>query len=56
MKKILIDVSEHQGKIDWEKAMHHIDGAILRCGYGSNYEDQDDVQLRKDQFASAVRS
>ena len=47
MKKILIDVSEHQGKIDWEKAMHHIDGAILRCGYGSDYTDQDDEMFRR---------
>ena len=45
MKKVLIDVSEHQGKIDWEKVMPHIDGAILRCGYGGNYEDQDDSQF-----------
>ena len=42
MKKTLIDVSEHQGKIDWEKVKPQIDGAILRCGYGSDYEDQDD--------------
>ena len=47
MKKILIDVSEHQGKIDWEKAMHHIDGAILRCGYGSDYEYQDDSMFKR---------
>lgn len=47
MKKILIDVSEHQGVIDWEKAMPHIDGAILRCGYGGNYEDQDDSQFKR---------
>lgn len=47
MKKILIDVSEHQGVIDWEKAMYHIDGAILRCGYGSDYERQDDEQFRR---------
>lgn len=47
MKKILIDVSEHQGKIDWEKVMPHIDGAILRCGYGGDYEDQDDEQFRR---------
>ena len=47
MKKILIDVSEHQGVIDWEKAMYHIDGAILRCGYGSDYPDQDDAQFRR---------
>ena len=47
MKKILIDVSEHNGVIDWEKAMYHIDGAILRCGYGSDYERQDDKQFRR---------
>ena len=47
MKKILIDVSEHQGVIDWEKVMPHIDGAILRCGYGGDYEDQDDEQFRR---------
>jgi lysozyme len=47
VKKILIDVSEHQGVIDWEKAMYHIDGAILRCGYGGDYEDQDDEQFRR---------
>ena len=47
MKKILIDVSEHQGVIDWEKVMPHIDGAILRCGYGSDYADQDDEQFKR---------
>lgn len=47
MKKILIDVSEHQGEIDWEKARHHIDGAILRCGYGGNYKEQDDEQFKR---------
>lgn len=47
MKRILIDVSEHQGVIDWEKVRHHIDGAILRCGYGSDYPDQDDKQFKR---------
>ena len=47
MKKVLIDVSEHQGNIDWEKVMPHIDGAILRCGYGGNYEDQDDSMFKR---------
>lgn len=47
MKKILIDVSEHQGKIDWEKVRSHIDGAILRCGYGSDFESQDDGQFKR---------
>jgi GH25 family lysozyme M1 (1,4-beta-N-acetylmuramidase) len=27
--------------------MYHIDGAILRCGYGGNYEDQDDEQFKR---------
>ena len=38
-----IDVSSHQGRIDWEAVK--ADGvtfAIIRCGYGSNYTDQDD--------------
>ena len=47
MKKILIDVSEHQGKIDWEKVKPQIDGAILRCGYGSDYTNQDDEQFKR---------
>ena len=47
MKKIIIDVSEHQGVIDWERVMPQIDGAILRCGYGSDYPDQDDDQFRR---------
>lgn len=38
----VIDVSEHQGRIDWEAAKPYIDGAIIRCGYGSDYESQDD--------------
>ena len=46
MKK-LIDVSTHQGVIDWEKAKPHIDGAILRCGYGSDIEKQDDAQFKR---------
>ncbi|MET3738791.1 glycoside hydrolase family 25 protein [Faecalicatena orotica] len=38
-----IDVSEHQGKIDWEKVKADgIDFAILRCGYGNNDKSQDD--------------
>lgn len=39
---MIIDVSEHNGLIDWEITKEHIDGAIIRCGYGSNYEYQDD--------------
>lgn len=38
-----VDVSEHQGWIDWEAVKADgIDFAIIRCGYGSDYESQDD--------------
>lgn len=39
---MIIDVSEHNGLIDWEITKEHIGGAIIRCGYGSNYDYQDD--------------
>lgn len=45
--KTVIDVSEWQGKIDWEKVKPHISGAILRCGYGSDLEKQDDAQFKR---------
>ncbi len=48
MKELkLIDVSEHNGTINWEKAAKEIDGAIIRCGYGQNRRDQDDKQFRR---------
>lgn len=47
MAKKVIDVSEHQGIIDWEKVKPQIDGAILRCGYGINYAKQDDAMFRR---------
>ena len=38
-----IDVSEHQGKIDWAKVKADgIDFAIIRCGYGQDQTNQDD--------------
>lgn len=39
---MIIDVSEHNGKIDWAKAAPHIDGAIIRIGYGQDIASQDD--------------
>lgn len=47
MAKKLIDVSEHQGVIDWEKVKPHIDGAILRCGFGMDLEKQDDKYFKR---------
>lgn len=31
----IIDISEHQGIIEWEKVKPNIDGVIVRAGYGS---------------------
>ena len=45
MAKKVIDVSYHNGTIDWEKVKAAgVDGAILRCGYGMDRSDQDDKQ------------
>lgn len=40
-----IDVSSHQGIIDWSKVKSQIDFAIIRLGYGDNVERQDDAQF-----------
>ena len=38
-----IDVSHHQGHIDWQQVKNAgIDFAIIRCGYGANTASQDD--------------
>lgn len=38
-----IDVSHHNGKIDWKKvAESDVDFALIRCGFGDNYKKQDD--------------
>lgn len=44
MEKFLIDVSEHNGTINWDQVKGHIDGAIIRCGYGMDMTSQDDKQ------------
>lgn len=39
-----IDVSEHQGWIDWDLVKEQgIDFAIIRCGYGTDKTSQDDI-------------
>lgn len=47
VNKVVIDVSTWQGVIDWEKVKLQIDGAILRCGYGSDLTNQDDDQFKR---------
>lgn len=41
---MIIDVSEHNGTLDWDALKPKIDGVILRCGYGSDIQKQDDKQ------------
>lgn len=40
-----IDVSSHQGKIDWNLVKPNIEFAIIRCGYGSDFKNQDDSRF-----------
>ena len=47
MVKHGIDVSKFQGLIDWQEVKKHIDFAIIRCGYGSNLESQDDPYFKR---------
>lgn len=43
-----IDVSHHNGKINWKKvAKSDIDYAIIRCGYGDNTKKQDDKKWKE---------
>ena len=42
-----VDVSKHNGVINWEKAKNEIDFAIIRCGFGMNVELQDDFQFKR---------
>lgn len=42
-----IDVSTYQKKVNWERVKPHIDFAILRCGFGSDYPHQDDNQFER---------
>lgn len=41
---VVIDVSGHDGLIDWDSAKEHIEGVIIGIGYGDDYAYQDDKQ------------
>lgn len=47
MKLRGIDVSHHQGTVDWDKVKNQIDYAILSVGYGDNITSQDDKQFHR---------
>lgn len=40
----IIDVSSNNGQLDWDIIKSSIDGVIIRIGYGSDIESQDDSQ------------
>ena len=42
-----IDVSHHQGDINWTALQNQIDFAIPRCGYGLDLMEQDDRYWRQ---------
>ncbi|MBR4683176.1 MAG: SH3 domain-containing protein [Elusimicrobiaceae bacterium] len=45
---MLIDVSEHNGNIDWAKVKAAgVTGVIVRCGFGQNYKKQDDAKFKQ---------
>lgn len=43
MKKY-IDISYHQGKVDFEQVKTNVDGIILRAGYGGNIIDKEFIR------------
>lgn len=43
----IIDVSQHQDLINWDKVKNNITGAIIRCGYGDDITSQDDTQFAR---------
>lgn len=40
----IIDVSQWQGRIDWDALRPYINGVIIRCGFGMDMVNQDDWQ------------
>lgn len=40
-----VDISYHNGTIDFKKLANQVDFVIIRCGYGSNLVSQDDVKF-----------
>ena len=44
---LVVDVSYHNGVIDWKKAKAAgVVGAIIRCGYGRDFTKYDDTKYR----------
>ena len=44
---MIVDVSIHNGAIDWKKVKESgVEGAIIRCGYGRDMTKQDDARFK----------
>lgn len=50
-KALGIDVSYANGKLDWALLRNKIDFAILRCGYGGDYPEQEDSRWAENSAA-----
>ena len=44
---MIIDVSKHNGKLNWSTLKENIEGAIVRCGYGNDEVAQDDPRFKE---------
>lgn len=44
-EKRVVDISYHNGDIDFNALSKAVDTVIIRCGYGDNYSKQDDVKF-----------
>lgn len=47
MEMKVIDLSYHNGNVDFSKVKVQVDGIILRCGYGSDIVIQDDKKFKE---------
>lgn len=48
MNRLIIDVSEHQGNINWDQVKSTgVEGVIIRCGYGDDIASQDDIYWKR---------
>ena len=48
MKQLGVDISEHNGSVDFSALQNAgVQFVILRCGFGSDYTNQDDARFKE---------
>ena len=48
MKQLGVDISEHNGSVDFSILQNAgVQFVILRCGFGSDYTNQDDARFKE---------